>query len=69
MSTCGGSDKCMCKKLADKHLEYKWIILKARLEPLMTWGEKQMKRDQENFDMYIYNGLTGYGTKEVWRIR
>ena len=55
----------MCKKLADKHPEHKWIATKAGFELLQKWMEEQEKRDQDNFGMYIYNDFSGYGTMEV----
>lgn len=55
----------MCRKPADKHPEHKWIMTKAGFYLFMKWVEEQAKRDQDNFDMYIYNDFSGYGTKEV----
>ncbi len=55
----------MCMKPADKYPEHKWIMTKAGFELLMKWVEEQEKRDQDNFDMYIYNDFSAYGTKEV----
>ena len=62
--TCGGP-KCMCKKPADEHPEHKWIATKAGFELLMKWMDELSNRDQDNFDVYIYNDYTGYGTMEV----
>ena len=51
--------------LADDFPEYRWISTKRGRQWFKYWVSEQAKRDQDIFDMYMYNDWTGYGIREV----
>lgn len=68
LQTCGGGKKCLCKKPADDYPDHRWIMTKKGFEMTLEWQTEQAKRDQDNFDMYIFNDWSGYGVVEVMEI-
>jgi hypothetical protein len=63
-STCG-TETCMCKKPAEEHPNWVWIISEDGLKVFGDLQEQAKKRDQDYHDMYIYNDFSAYGTQEV----
>ena len=56
---------CMCRRPADLHPEYDWVMTKRGFEQALHWMHEREKRTQENFELYIFNDYNGYGTQEV----
>ncbi|KAL9117753.1 MAG: hypothetical protein Q9187_005708 [Circinaria calcarea] len=62
--TCG-SKRCICDQAADDHPGHTWVFTKAGKAAFAKWFEEQMKRDQDEHGLYIYNDFSGYGATEV----
>ena len=62
---CCGKGKHRSGKLADRFPDHTWVFTKKGVERRLFWLQERMVRDQDEFDMYIYNDFTGYGTLEV----
>ena len=63
--TCDGGKDCMCTKPAADYPEHKWVVTKHGFELMQEWNVQQAKRNQDCFDMHIFNDFNGYGTCEV----
>ncbi|MCJ1380156.1 hypothetical protein MMC17_003259 [Xylographa soralifera] len=63
--TCGKKGKCMCRKPAELSPGWTWVYTKAGYMAFSDYWEEQMKRDQDNFQMHIYEDWNGYGITEV----
>ena len=61
---CDGPD-CVCKQPADEHPEYLWKMSKGSQDLWTDWEEQKATRDQEIFDLHIYNNFSAYGCTEV----
>ena len=61
----GQGPLCMCRRPADLHPEYDWVMTKRGFEQALHWMHEQGKRCSDNFDLYIFNDYNGYGTQEV----
>jgi len=45
--------------------EWPWVITKMGNYLVNVYTDQAERRDQDNFDMYVYNDFTGYGLQEV----
>lgn len=52
-------------KPAGKFPKWLYVISQATAELVTKYSLESTKRDQDNFDMYLYNDFTGYGLQEV----
>lgn len=62
--TCG-SKRCICDQPAEKHPSHPWIFTKAGKAAFTMWYGEQLRRDQDEHGLYIYNDFSGYGVTEV----
>ena len=51
--------------LADDFPKHKWVFTKRGQQWCKYWMIEQAKRDQDRFDLYVYNDYTGYGIHEI----
>ena len=61
----GQGPRCMCRRPADLHPSYDWVMTKRGFELALHWMHEREKRCQDNFDLYVFNDFNGYGTQEV----
>lgn len=52
-------------KLASLHPEHVWAFSMLGQDRGEWWAQETLKRDQDSFDMHIYNDFTWYGQLEV----
>lgn len=52
-------------QLASLHPNHVWVFTLLGYERFEWWLQQHMQRDQNNFDMYIYNDFSYYGCIEV----
>lgn len=52
-------------KLASRYPEHIWVFSMLGEDRGQWWIQETLKRDQDNFDMHIYNDFTWYGQFEV----
>ncbi|KAM0247173.1 hypothetical protein ACHAP5_004252 [Fusarium lateritium] len=52
-------------KLASLHPDWPWSFTMRGIDRCDWWQQEALKRNQDEFDMHIYNDFTGYGMHEV----
>jgi hypothetical protein len=52
-------------KLASLHPDWPWVTTVLGLEREQWWTQETLKRDQDDFNMHIYNDFSNYGMVEV----
>lgn len=61
----GRGPRCMCRRPADSHPQYDWVMTKRGFELALHWMAEREKRTQDNFELHVFNDFNGYGTQEV----
>ena len=61
----GSGPLCMCRRPADSHPQYDWVMTKRGFEHALHWMREREKRTQENYEVYVFNDFNGYGIQEV----
>ena len=62
---CKRNKGCVEGDLADNHPGWPWAFTRKGLDRYSYWVQESMKRDQDSFNMHIYNDWSGYGIMEV----
>ncbi|RBR26898.1 uncharacterized protein FIESC28_00324 [Fusarium coffeatum] len=60
-----GEDKKPYGKLASLHPDWPWYFTMRAHDRLTWWQVEALKRDQDDFDLHIYNDFTAYGMHEL----
>jgi hypothetical protein len=60
-----GESKKPYGKLASLHPDWPWYFTMRADDRLTWWQIEALKRDQDDFDLHIYNDFTAYGMHEL----
>lgn len=63
--TCSTEETCKCMKPAELSPEWTWVFTKDGYKSYELWLNEQLKRDQDEWGLYICNDFSGYGVLEV----
>jgi hypothetical protein len=60
-----GTKDCMCDKPAAEHPDWTWIVSSEGDKVCRELVSESLKRNQDCYNMHIYNHFTAYGIGEV----
>lgn len=61
----GQKDKKPYDKLASLHPDWPWYFTMLGVDRFTWWQIEALKRNQDDFDLHVYNDFTGYGMHEL----
>ncbi|KAF2813464.1 uncharacterized protein BDZ99DRAFT_460703 [Mytilinidion resinicola] len=65
MEQCIEENKKYSEATPEEVPEWPWVVTKMGNYLVNEYTDQAQRRDQDNFDMYVYNDFTGYGLQEV----